>query len=66
MDKFFAYLYAELYNIQVNAIKDNEQDRIDINSMFKMNTIEKCLLSINISLSDIQEEIKKVKCNCNE
>lgn len=63
-----ANLYIELYSLSTNQLSTSDNDLESINSVFKVDIMEKCLYKLDYDFNDILCLINnsKCKCNCNE
>lgn len=62
---FFAYLYAELYQILVRSLKETDEDRTNLEADFQVGIFKNCFYKLELDLEGILLEIKNFNCNCN-
>ena len=59
-------VYVELYEMSTNQLVTSENDLKEINCVFNIDFMEKCIYKLGYSLTDILCHITNAKCNCNE
>ena len=59
-------VYVELYEMSTNQLVTSEKDLKEINCVFNIDFMEKCIYKLGYSLTDILCHFTNAKCNCNE
>lgn len=59
-------VYVELYEMSTNQLVTSENDLKEINCVFNIDFMEKCIYKLGYSLTDILCHFTNAKCNCNE
>lgn len=59
-------LYVELYFQAVSKLRNTETELSEINSVFSIEQVEKCLYKEDVDIQTLKDKLDNLKCDCNE